>query len=918
MTEPLLHVQMLGGFGLQVGNVPLKPIPPRAASLLAYLIVHRDREHTRDLLAGRFWSDLTDDVARRRLSQALWQINTRTKPIIDLLATTTNTVRFNPEIDVVVDAEIFERRLDDFERQLQTSKTGVRVLDLGAIVDSYRGELLAGYYDEWLGDEREKLRSRYRAALAQLVRLRSNEGDYETALRHALSLVAEEPFDEVGQREVLRLYALNGQPSAAERHYQRLVDDLHRQLKVEPSAETAELMRRILDDAATPPSGFADLERDTTELVGRRTERSTVLNRVIELTSSGKGGIVLIEGEPGIGKTRLAEELAKGAEWRGAQVLVGNHHADTSALSPYEGLKEALAPATTGLRRERLKDSVDPLWLQQARSVLDGLSSLVESGEGPRLRPAEEPWRTTEAMARIILAQGRPKPTVLILEDIHNCDEDTIAVLTQLGDRLIDSHVLVCLTYQLTAARTKEPIWRGLSQLEAEPGSSRVVVPPLDDDEVKELVAAELGPGRMSAAMVQQLARSTSGNPYMLLEVLRSPIDLLDDADGDDWGERALDAGAAGSAGLDQSRIDDQVLPKLSTLIAQRIETAPEHVRAILEAMAAIGAPATPDVVARAAGVGQPSAVDGLQRAIDLGFLVETERGCDFGQSQTRRAVYETMAIERRSVLHGRVVDALTLTDNGASAGQLAHHAWLAGQWHRAHQYHSLAAESALRVNAFQTSAEHFNKADHAARSAGITDHDRLEDLFEHEAVLDVLGRRVEQGELLDRVEAIADLPIAAGVRARYRRASLLLQTDGAADAVEVAQQAAEDARANGINAGEILTTVGTALYRTGKLSASLEPLEEAIDEFRSAGLSAVQAQLMLGRAHADLHQFDAAHRFLEEAYNEAKASRRSPQPGGGARAPGSDVACPGDRAPGRAGVHRSDRSRQGHRLPPG
>ncbi len=870
MREESLHVQMLGGFGLQLGDKPLPSMPPQSASLLAYLIVNRDREHTRDLLAGRFWSDLSDDLARRRLSQALWQINSRTKHDVELLVATTNTVRFKPDLDVVVDAEIFERRLDHYERLRRSSRHDARALDLGSIVDSYRGELLAGYYDEWLRDEREKLHSRYRAALGQLVQLRSNEGDYEAALRYALALVNEEQFDEDAQREVLRLYALNGQPSAAERHYQRLVDDLDKQLGVAPSAETAHLMRSILDDAANPPVGFAEIEREGNEFVGRRAERSTVLNRVIELTSSGKGGVVLIEGEPGIGKTRLAEELAKGAEWRGAQVLVGNH-VETSVLNPYEGLKRALAPATSGLRLERLRDSVDPLWVRQASGVLDGLSSLFDSKEGPRLRPAEEPWRTAEALARVILAQGRPKPTVLILEDIHNCDDDTMAVLTQLGDRLIDSQVLVCLTYRLRSARSKAPIWQGLSQLEAEPGSSRVVVPPLQPDEVRELITAELGPGRMSVGMMEQVVKSTDGNPYMLLELLRSPIDLLDEGEPAEWGGPVGGLDELGGGGF--NRIEDQLLPKLSTLIEQRLETVPEHVRLVLEAAATIGTAATPDVVARAAGVDHVSAVDGLQQAVDLGFLVETDRGCDFDQSQTRRVVYETLSIERRSVLHGRVVDALTLAGQRPGAGQLAHHAWLAGQWQRAHQYHSLAAEAALKINAFQTSAEHFNKADHAALAAGIDDRIRIEDLFEHEAVLDVLGRREEQADLLDRIGSVDEIAIHLGIRLQSRQAALLLQTDGAAEAAEVAQRAADEAQANQINAGELLTIVGSALYRTGRLSSSIEPLEEAIGEFRSGGMSAVQAQLMLGRAYADLHEFDAAHRFLEEAYNEAKAA---------------------------------------------
>ena len=463
MTNAVLHVQMLGGFSLRLDDEPLDSIPARPRSLLAYLILHRDRDHTRDLLAGRFWSDSSDDKARGGLSQAMWQIRRPAKHTdIDLLAATMTSIRLNPELEVILDVEIFERRLDEFERLSRTTRRGLDVSDLTSIIDSYRGELLAGHYDEWIREEREKLRGRYRAALRQLVALTSNEGDYETALRHAQTLVAEEPLDEEAQREVLRLYAMNGQPSVAERHFKAFAKEMEEQ-HIEPSAETVGLMQRISDDAAAPPRGFVEPDQRNAELVGRGAERSALLNRVIDLIA-GKGGVVLIEGEPGIGKTRLVEELAKGAEWRGAQVLVGRH-TETSALTPYEGLKQALQPATSGLRSDRLVDAVDPLWLIQAERVLEGLSVVVAGTGRQPLRPAEEPWRTAEALAQIILAQGSPKPSVLILEDVHCADEDTMAVLTQLNDRLIEAQVLVCLTYQLHEARQPEVIWRGLSAI---------------------------------------------------------------------------------------------------------------------------------------------------------------------------------------------------------------------------------------------------------------------------------------------------------------------------------------------------------------------------------------------------------------------------------------------------------------------
>ena len=86
---------------------------------------------------------------------------------------------------------------------------------------------------------------------------------------------------------------------------------------------------------------------------------------------------------------------------------------------------------------------------------------------------------------------------------------------------------------------------------------------------------------------------------------------------------------------------------------------------------------------------------------------------------------------------------------------QIAHHAWLAEQWQRAYQYHALAADSALKVNAFLTTVEHFAKADQAAQACAMPDASRLDELFAYERVLDILGRRADQQVLLERMAAV-------------------------------------------------------------------------------------------------------------------------------------------------------------------
>lgn len=872
MNDPVLHVQMLGGFGLRVGERAASAMSSRpAVSLLAYLVLRRDRTHTRDLLAGKFWPDEADAVARKRLSNALWQLNQSAKQIglTELFDKTHAAVGFAPGLAVVVDVEEFEGRLDELERRLRSEPRSVGIDELTAAVDSYGGDLLAGHYDEWILDPRQKVRDRWLAALGVLVRKNRAATDYEAALRHALSLVGAEPLSEEWHREVMRLYHLNGQPSAAERQFNLCRRALADELQAEPGVETVELLDKIRQEASaattsSPLAVGATAGDPELPFIGRVAERSALVARVNDVVG-GKGGLVLVEGEHGIGKSRLLAEVAQAAEWREVQVLTGRHTAG-STLTPYEGLREALRPSTLGVRGERLAAHLPPVWLRQAATVLEGLQPFVEpvpvtapAASFPPVvaRPEEERWHTTEALVQVLLAIGQPKPALIVLEDIHWCDDDTMQVLVQIGDRLIDSNVLICLSYRRQEAQRSTAIWQSLAELEAKPGSGRQVLGPLDIDDVRQMVAAERHGVRMSNEQVTQVAQLGDGNPYVILELLRAPVDLLEPA-----------------APAENRAADDDLLPGLHEILSRRIDAASDEVRAVLEAVSAMSGPTTTSVVAGVVGLGRQAVTAALADAVERAFLVESSRGVEFAQEHTRRVVYEAIDATGRRRIHGRIVDAL-VREQGVRVSQIAHHAWLAEQWQRAYQYHALAADSALKVNAYHTTAEHFAKADQAAQSCDMADAHRLDDLFAYERVLDILGRRGDQQDLLNRMAVAVVEPGASPadrLAVTQRQAWLMTHTDRRAEAARLASEAVVPARDAGLGVGELLTIVGCARAWSGDMPGAIGPLTEAVAESRVEGVSGVAAQLMLGRTYSDLLQHDEARRHLEEAYEAAKA----------------------------------------------
>ncbi len=138
MEPDTISVRLLGGFSVRFGDQSLESLPPQAVSLLSYLIVHRDRPQTRDLLAGRFWSELSEDRARKRLSNSLWQIKNATKAagIPELLIATPSSIRVTTEYAISVDFEDFESQLTEFDREIRTRQLrGVLADRLSAVVD---------------------------------------------------------------------------------------------------------------------------------------------------------------------------------------------------------------------------------------------------------------------------------------------------------------------------------------------------------------------------------------------------------------------------------------------------------------------------------------------------------------------------------------------------------------------------------------------------------------------------------------------------------------------------------------------------------------------------------------------------------------------------------------------------------------
>src|SRR5690349_12052991 len=300
---------------------------PRLQSLLAYLVLHRSAPQDRSRLAFLLWPDSTDAQAHTNLRKLLHQLRQAVPDIDTYLHADRHNLHWveqepEKERDWRLDVEDFEDALARSEQargsREGSEERGTQLQALGQAVELYRGELLPGCYDEWLLAERDRLHQAYIHAAEQLMDLLEQQRAYEDAIKIALQLVRTDPLHEATYRVLMRLYALSGDRAAALRVYHTCATTLERELGVEPSEVTRqsyEALMRVNTSTLSHDSSVGAPRSSGTQLVGRRQEWAR-LQSVWSSVIRGHPQVVVLSGEAGIGKTRLAEEMTT---WVGRQ-----------------------------------------------------------------------------------------------------------------------------------------------------------------------------------------------------------------------------------------------------------------------------------------------------------------------------------------------------------------------------------------------------------------------------------------------------------------------------------------------------------------------------------------------------------------------------------------------------------------------
>jgi DNA-binding SARP family transcriptional activator len=370
-----LHICLLGGFSLVCGNTPITSVEwPRLQSLLTYLVLYLHSRQSRTHLASLLWPDSTETQAHTNLRTLLTRLRHALPNADTFLYTDRYGLQWQPRPPLAswtLDVLDFEQALVHAEQAQEPRDARLAFEEAVAL---YHGDLLLGCYDEWILPERDRLQQAFLKALERLIALQEEERDYDAAISTARRLLGHDPLHEAAYRHLMRLYVSCGDPASALRLYYTCATILERELATEPSPATQEVYARLLrKSASSAPLATAPTPLvAAAPLVGRAHEWA-LLEEAWQHALAGRPHFVLLSGEAGIGKTRLAEELLVWVERQGLSTASARCYATEGEAS--------YAPVAAWLRAEPLCRSLAALaalWLTEvARAILGARQPLL-------------------------------------------------------------------------------------------------------------------------------------------------------------------------------------------------------------------------------------------------------------------------------------------------------------------------------------------------------------------------------------------------------------------------------------------------------------------------------------------------------------------------------------------------------------
>ena len=653
---------------------------PKQRCVLASLLLRANQVVSLDRLIDDVWGELPPLDPMAAIHAYVSRLRRALEPDRPAGSKESMLVRAPPgyRLDTAVDAvdsRRFERLVHEGSHALEHGDAQFAAGLLERALSLWRGEALADLRGaEFVRAEATRLDQIRLRTLEELFEAQLALGRHESVVAEAGRVLAAHPYRERlrgqlmlalyrchRQVDALRVYS-EGRTVLAEElglelspRLQQLEDDILLQkthLDWRPAAEGSRV--KSVEDGSDATAAAA---RSRAVFVGRDAELAALTaswNRAVD----GERQVVVVSGEPGIGKTRLAAELALIARHDGGTVLRGQAHPHT--VVPYEPVAEALAALATEAPLADLRGDVNDAGAMIGRLAPGLAGRVIDLAESNRADPATDRFRLFEAVANLVERVAERAPLLVVLDDLQWADRGSWLLLAHLTRPRVAGRILV-----IVIARDTQPFeatQQAILEDMRRDGAQQIKLCALDEEAVCDLVVARLGatPGDVPGA----IASRSSGNPFYVEQILDS----------------LADREVAVAQPLERADVAGIPVPeRVIDLIGQRVSALSPATARVLRIASVQGAFFDLDVVGEVSGIGGDELLDALDEAIMARLIIEEQGSLGlyrFAHALTVDALHAGISVTRRAAIHHRVGLALESIPRvrDEQPGVLAHH----------------------------------------------------------------------------------------------------------------------------------------------------------------------------------------------------------------------------------------------------
>ena len=408
-----------------------------------------------------------------------------------------------------------------------------------------------------------------------------------------------------------------------------------------------------LDAPAEHAPDQSELDAD---FVGRRRELGELLS-ALDGAFSGKGRIVMLVGEPGIGKTRTAQELAKVAEGRGAQVLWARCYEGEGA-PPYWPWVQAIRSLVQSSDMEQLRDEIGPGAADIAEIVPEILSKIPDVEPPSPLEAEEARFRLFSSVATFLKNASRSRPIVLVFDDLHWADKSSLLLLEFVAREISESNLLFVGTYRDVDVTRRHPLSQSLGNLIRERSFQSIRIGGLSGDEVRRLADAAGGAG-LESFQIEAVHKRTGGNPLFVREILKM-IEL--------------------EVPGDKSALELRIPTGVRDVIGRRLDRLSEECNEFLTIASMIGREFDFKLLNSVTDLTEAQLLRVIDEALDASVLEESSEGVEryqFNHALIQQTLMEELSTSRKVRLHaliGEALEQLYGSDVGDHVDELVHH----------------------------------------------------------------------------------------------------------------------------------------------------------------------------------------------------------------------------------------------------